>query len=347
MTRTIYLQASQDDQLETAAQMLRDGKLVAFPTETVYGLGGLAFSEEIVERIFAAKNRPSNNPLILHVESIDAARALFNFEDSDSKTLFINRFDLLSKHFWPGPLTLVGKKTQFISSRVTAGSPKVAVRFPACPIARRILELVGQPIAAPSANLFTRPSPTVYQHVISSLDSRIDAVVDGGSTEYGIESTVVDIDGEFPKILRLGAISFDDLIKLLPDLISNPVGAQKEVQDASPGLSAKHYSPAVAYVSLADNAQMAKAWFSSSGIILRQKTQADLSRRLGERPAAAGPSRTLPDDAKGCARELFSAFYEMESQKPKSLLIEDLLSTAPSSEWDALRDRLVRACSKD
>lgn len=347
MPKTLHLEASNSSHIELAAQLLIQGKLVAFPTETVYGLGALAYDENCVENIFKAKNRPSNNPLILHVGNRISAVDLFDFSGSKFEKQFSDRFELLSKFFWPGPLTLVGKKKAFISNTVTSGSPKVAVRFPSHPIALQLLRLVEQPIAAPSANLFTRPSPTSSQHVLLNLDSRIDAVINGGGTQFGIESTVIDIDCETPTILRHGAISLNDLLPLLPNLSANPIGASKDAENASPGLCAKHYSPKIGQIWLANEHELAKAWFSSSGIILRKNTESKLTDGLGKRPEAAGLLRVLPDDPQGCARELFSAFYDMESVGLQTLLVENLLSLAPSTDWAALGDRLLRASAKN
>lgn len=344
MTKTFYLKASEAADIEFASQLLRDGKLVAFPTETVYGLGGLALNQASVQSIFAAKNRPSQNPLIVHVSHLEAASKLFDFSGSRFEDKFRARFSLLSKQFWPGPLTLVGKKALCISDTVTAGSPKVAVRIPSHPVALHLLKLVGKPVAAPSANLFTRPSPTACNHVLANLDGRVDAVIDGGSTEFGIESTVVDIDGDRPKILRHGAISQLDLSRVLSDLDVAEIGSPSDAHCASPGMSVKHYSPKITTVTLANETDLAKSWFTSSGIILRETTAVKLSTHLGERPLAAGPVKALPDDPKGFATALFCAFYEMEDLGLTSLIVEDLRDLA-SSDWSAVCDRLVRAQS--
>ena len=345
MTHTRYLNARSASDVEIAAQFLLEGKLVAFPTETVYGLGGLAFCEKAVDNIFMAKNRPHSNPLIIHVAQVSQARELFDFSGSPFAAVFLQRFELLANLFWPGPLTIVGRRSSRVPTKVTAGSSKVAVRVPSHPLANKLIRKVAQPIAAPSANLFTRPSPTSSQHVLSSLDGRIDAVIDGGATEFGIESTVTDIDAKSPKILRHGAISFTDLSAHLPGLTANPIGAICNDR-SSPGLSFKHYAPAIGQVQLADNLELGKAWFSLSGIILRTSTELKLTNHLGPRPSGAGPTRVLPDDPKFFARELFTAFYEMEAKAPNNLVIEDLAHVDISSEWAAVRDRILRASRK-
>ena len=215
MTKTLYLNTTSKGHIERAAQILLDGGLVAFPTETVYGLGALALNPKSVEKVFKAKNRPASNPLIVHVSAPEQAELLFDFQGSSFSQQFLTRFNLLSDSFWPGPLTIVGKKAEFVSDFVTATSTKVAVRIPSHPGAQSLLKALAKPLVAPSANLFTRPSPTALSHVRVNLDSRIDAALDGGSSEFGIESTVIDIDREIPRILRHGAISRADLESVL------------------------------------------------------------------------------------------------------------------------------------
>lgn len=343
MKKTIYLNAATKGHSELAAQMLKDGKLVAFPTETVYGLGALGLNEACVANIFAAKSRPSHNPLILHVSDIASAKRLFDFEGSEFSKIFLERFELLSRTFWPGPITLVGKKSRIIPQTVCGQSDKVAVRIPAHPTALKILQIAGEPVAAPSANLYSRPSPTQFAHVLQTLDTRVDAIIDAGPTEYGIESTVLDIDAVTPKILRHGAISQEELQKVLPLVLANPVGNLTHASP-SPGQCVKHYSPKISEIYLAGEQALAEAWFTSSGIVLTKATQIRLSKRLGNREATGfGPIRALPNDPKGYARELFAAFYEVEIKAPKKLLIENPLTFSSDEEWAAVSDRLIRA----
>lgn len=343
MTQTLYLNASDSGAIDTAAELLRQGKLVAFPTETVYGLGAYAFDIDAVTSVFEVKKRPRNNPIIIHVADIESAAALFAFDESPFETLFRERFATISTQFWPGPLTLVGRKAASVSDIVSGGSPKVAVRIPSHPIAHKLLQRCALPIAAPSANLFTRPSPTKSNHVALNLDSQVSAILDGGQCDFGIESTVLDIDGQAPKILRHGAVSVRELEKLLPDLDAGEAGAVSNGQRSSPGLASRHYSPAIAQVALESQCGLAKAWFSSSGLVLREQTAAQLFEKLGSRAAHAGPTRRLPNDAVGFARELFAAFYEMESEAIDSLVIEDLCSLQSDPEWIAVCDKLIRA----
>jgi L-threonylcarbamoyladenylate synthase len=179
--------------LAPAAECLRRGGLVAFPTETVYGLGAHALDSAAVRRLFAAKGRPANDPLIVHVDDIDRMQALVRDVPDAARQL--------AARFWPGPLTLVLRRSEQVPDDVTAGLNTVAVRVPAHPVARALLIAAGVPVAAPSANLFSRPSPTRASHVMDDLAGRIDFVVDGGATQVGVESTVLDLSGEVPTIL--------------------------------------------------------------------------------------------------------------------------------------------------
>lgn len=339
MTQTRYLKADKAGDLEVAAQLLGQGKLVAFPTETVYGLGAHAFDVTAVERIFAAKKRPRNNPLIVHVASVDQARLLFDFDSS----LFEERFALLSAQLWPGPITLVGKKSALVPDLVTAGSSKVAVRIPSHPVALELLKTCSLPIAAPSANLYTRPSPTTHEHVALNLDSQIEAIIDAGQTEFGIESTVIEIDTPRAKILRHGVVSAHQLQELLGDVEIPTAGQTETSMRTSPGLCMKHYSPNIQQVLLANEELLARSWFSSAGIILRQASEKNLALKLGKRPQGAGPTVKLPDHPKEYARDLFGAFYAMEKESLESLLIEDLLVLADDAEWTSICDKLARA----
>ena len=222
--------------IAAAADVLRRGGLVAFPTETVYGLGAHALDRDAVRRLFAAKGRPAHDPLIVHVADAEAVRPLVaSLPDVPTA---------LAARFWPGPLTIVLRRAPAVPDEVTAGLQTVAVRVPAHPVAHALLRAAGIPIAAPSANLFSRPSPTRAEHVLQDLDGRIDMVIDGGSTTVGVESTVLDLSGAHPVILRPGAVSADMLRALLPDvtLTANAVAAGTDAMP-SPGLVPKHYSP--------------------------------------------------------------------------------------------------------
>ena len=220
--------------LTEAARLIRAGELVAFPTETVYGLGADATNERAVAKIFDAKGRPHFNPLISHVP--DAAEAQQFVEWSETA-------DKLAAKFWPGPLTLVLLRSSRVPDEVTAGLNTVAIRVPAHPVARALLTAAGIPVAAPSANLFSRPSPTRASHVLDDLAGRIDLVVDGGATHVGVESTVLDLSGEVPTILRPGAVSIEMLRDVLPRVERRASHAPSSGAMKSPGLLERHYSP--------------------------------------------------------------------------------------------------------
>jgi L-threonylcarbamoyladenylate synthase len=221
----------QPDQIARAAELLRAGALVAFPTETVYGLGGDATNDRAVAAIFAAKERPKFNPLIAHVADADAARALVKFDV---------RAEMLATTFWPGPLTLALPRRADcpVSLLAGAGLDSLAVRVPAHPIARELLRAVGRPIAAPSANRSGRISPTTAAHVLAELDGRIAAVLDGGPCKVGIESSVLDLTGAAPRLLRPGGVTAEQLAAIV-----GPLAAPTEATLRSPGMLAQHYAP--------------------------------------------------------------------------------------------------------
>ena len=219
-----------------AAAILRGGGLVAFPTETVYGLGAHALDPAAVRRIFVAKERPAEDPLIVHVHDIDAVTAL-----TASVTAAVAA---LAARFWPGPLTMVVPRSAAVPDEVTAGLDTVAIRIPAHPVAHAIITAAAIPIAAPSANLFSRPSPTRAEHVLQDLNGRIDLVVDAGPTTVGVESTVLDLTGSVPTILRPGAVTIEMIRTVLSDVRFEPRGSdERDSGMRSPGLLAKHYSP--------------------------------------------------------------------------------------------------------
>lgn len=212
--------------------------MVAFPTETVYGLGANAFMVQAVLNIFKAKGRPSDNPLIVHVSD----RAMID-ELVSEKT---KAAEILIDSFMPGPITLVMKKSKKVDDCVSAGLDTVAVRFPENEIARKLIEFSGVPIAAPSANLSGKPSPTEARHVIADMSGRIEAIIDGGACLAGVESTVVDVTGEVPVILRPGIITLEDLRCVLPEtLVDEHVLRAVSVDETpkSPGMKYKHYAP--------------------------------------------------------------------------------------------------------
>ena len=226
------------EELEEACHILKDGGLVAFPTETVYGLGGDALNPLAASKIYGAKGRPSDNPLIVHIACIDSLYDIAEVTEDGLK---------LAKAFWPGPLTLVSKKKEIVPPQTTGGLDTVAVRMPCHAVARELIKRSGIYIAAPSANLSGRPSPTQAKHVIEDLDGRIDIIIDGGSPDIGIESTIVDVSGSKAVILRPGYITKDMLKDVLCDVSTDPaiegIVPQKDIVAKAPGMKYRHYAP--------------------------------------------------------------------------------------------------------
>ena len=237
MTDVIHVDPERPDPsaIAWAADCLRRGGLVAFPTETVYGLGAHALDRAAVRRVFEAKGRPVNDPLIVHVGSADRMDTLVLRVPETARAL--------AARFWPGPLTLVLPRSPLVPDEVTAGLDTVAVRVPAHPVAHALLVAAGIPVAAPSANLFSRPSPTCAAHVLDDLDGRIDLIVDSGPTLVGVESTVLDVSRGRPTVLRPGAITIEMLREVLPRVEVRAAGSEDHAARPSPGLLSKHYSP--------------------------------------------------------------------------------------------------------
>ena len=238
MTEVLTLDPHHPDPegIERGATILRRGGLVAFPTETVYGLGAHALNPAAVRRVFEAKGRPAEDPLIVHVHDMDTLRDLT--EDLPRSV------QALASRFWPGPLTMVMRRSRAVPPEVTAGLDTVAIRIPAHPIAHGLIAAAAIPVAAPSANLFSRPSPTRAEHVLDDLNGRIDLVIDGGATTVGLESTVLDLTGAAPAILRPGAITMEMIREVLPEVTIRSTSARQISGGMkSPGLLSRHYSP--------------------------------------------------------------------------------------------------------
>ncbi len=231
--KTVILYASD---LVLAADLLKNDEVVAFPTETVYGLGARVFSERGIKKIFSIKKRPADNPLIAHLSCL---------EQLDTLTYELPKiFHLLYSHFCPGPLTFILRGLPHVPSSVNAGLNTVAIRFPAHPIAKRLIELVGEPLVAPSANLSGKPSSTKLEHVLNDFDGQIPAGIDGGNCSIGIESTVISLlDPEHPSILRPGSITSNDLELVLGKEVPLWKQTSKLTSVPSPGLKYRHYAP--------------------------------------------------------------------------------------------------------
>ena len=230
------------NQLEKAGEIIRNGGLVAFPTETVYGLGANALDEEAAKKVYEAKGRPSDNPLIVHISNLDMLDDIVTQVPEVAKKLM--------DAFWPGPMTLIFNKSGLVPKGTTGGLNTVAVRFPNHPIALELIEKSGVSIAAPSANLSGKPSPTMGEHVIDDLDGRIDMIIDGGMVGMGLESTIIDVTSETPMILRPGFITYE----MIKDVIGE-VGVDKAIlskptadfKPKAPGMKYRHYAPEADY----------------------------------------------------------------------------------------------------
>lgn len=245
-TEIIHISSPSDkqDQLRHAAEILKNGGLVVFPTETVYGLGGDATNSQVARKIYSAKGRPSNNPLIIH---------LANPEDAEQYAVTSEYYYRLAKAFMPGPLTIILPKKASIPDEVTGGLDTVAVRCPSHPVARDLIKQAGIPIAAPSANISGRPSPTSAKYCISDLDGKVDAIIDGGECDIGLESTIVMLRGSKAILLRPGAITYDALLCVC-ESVELSAAAEGTVAEnerpLAPGMMYRHYAPSSAFVLL-------------------------------------------------------------------------------------------------
>lgn len=223
------------EELTSAAEALAHDELVAFPTETVYGLGANALSDEAVAKIFEAKGRPQDNPLIVHVaKKEDVAPLVKEISPSARKIL---------DHLTPGPITIVLEKSEIVPKRVTAGGKTVAIRIPENEIARELIEKSGVPVAAPSANISGKPSPTRASHVVEDLADKVSYIIDGGACRVGLESTVIDLTVTPPAILRPGGVSHEELSELLGEVVGYKSGDSDATAPKSPGMKYRHYAP--------------------------------------------------------------------------------------------------------
>jgi L-threonylcarbamoyladenylate synthase len=313
-----------------AAQVLRAGGLVAFPTETVYGLGANAFDAAAVGRIFAAKGRPDYNPVIVHVADAAAARQV--------TAAWPALAERAANAFWPGPLTLVLPRQHDVPDIVTAGLATVGVRVPAHPVALALIRACGVPIAAPSANLFTRVSPTTAEHVTRALGDRADLILDGGATPYGIESTVLDLTGQRPRLLRPGAIALDELEAVLGPIDAATLAgspADDGLPRPAPGMVDRHYAPA-ARLLVFDDAGAARELAAEARADGR-RIGALIMHALGD---VADEVIALPADPGGYARLFYASLHTLDDAGCGLVLVEQVPATAA---WAAIRDRIRRA----
>lgn len=324
------------------AACLRRGGLVAFPTETVYGLGAHALDRRAVRRVFEAKGRPATDPLIVHVASIDAVRPLVAGLPASAAAV--------AARFWPGPLTIVLPRAAGVPDEVTAGLATVAVRVPAHPVALALLQAAGVPVAAPSANLFSRPSPTSAAHVLEDLDGRFDMLVDGGPTRVGVESTVLDLSAGTPTILRPGAVTLEMLRELLPDVrVHDGTVPARGGGMPSPGLLERHYSPRAALTLYEGDPEAAVAQLlrdaerlatagHSVGLLL-----ADEDAGPPQDPRVHVLRLGRADDAAAVAAGLYAAVRALDARGVDAILVRGLPDRTGLGL--AVRDRLTRAAA--
>jgi L-threonylcarbamoyladenylate synthase len=319
--------------VQRAAELLRAGEAVALPTETVYGLAANALDARAVERIFQIKGRPAHNPIIVHVASVGMAKRCV----ADWPALA----DRLAKSFWPGPLTLVLPRAQEIPSLITAGGPTVGVRWPSHPFIQAVIRECGFPLAAPSANPSNRVSPTTAAHVRKSLGQKLRLIVDGGQAQIGIESTVLDISGAPPRLLRPGMIHEQALIAVTGELA---MGARQGAEVLkSPGLLRRHYSPKAKLVLWAweDEKELQRRCAEAECGVRNAAVHLVAHTRI---PSGAGFGRVsvIPHDPAAFARAIYAELHQCD-EVGAELIVVEALPDAP--EWRAITDRLRRAAA--
>jgi L-threonylcarbamoyladenylate synthase len=312
--------------LAEAAGVLRRGGLVAFATETVYGLGAVAGDEHAVAKIFAAKGRPATNPVIVHVADIDQARGCVGDWPEAAEAL--------ARRFWPGPLTLVLNRSGRIPDVVSAGQPTVAVRAPAGAVALGLIAHTGEPIAAPSANRSNRISPTRAEHVLADLDGRIDLLLDSGPTAVGLESTVVDLTGKSPRLLRPGPITSPELEAVLPGrALVLPVPGASVERPTSPGRMPVHYAPRTPSFRVDTPDELARLAARAGMAVIA----------IGDAPAPPGTPRApvfrLETPARA-SRHLYETLHHCDVLGLRAIVV---VMPPDRPEWQAVRDRLLRA----
>ena len=304
-------------QIAQAAAILRRGGLVAFPTETVYGLGANALDTAAVRRIFEVKQRPATSPLIVHAASETMARAYAAEWSPAARDL--------ARRFWPGPLTLVVPKKPVIPDIVTAGLATVGLRVPAHPVAIALIRAAGVPVAAPSANRFTQLSPTSAEHVRASLGDAVDMILDGGSTPVGIESTVLSLVG-VPTLLRPGMISKEEIEAVIGDVADAPAAAAG-LPHAAPGMHRKHYSPRTPLLLIAPGERPV----GGRGAVISHRSHAHGVVRMSA-------------DPKRYAAALYATLHELDGQGYDWIAVERVPEL---DAWAGIRDRLTRAAAHE
>jgi L-threonylcarbamoyladenylate synthase len=322
-----------DAAIDYAANLLRQGRLVAFPTETVYGLGADASNSDAVRRIFQAKGRPADHPLIVHIPSADSL--------NDWALTVPDAAKQLAARFWPGPLAMILNKRPEVPLIVTGGQQTVGLRMPDHPVALRLLRAFGGGIAAPSANRFCRISPTQAAHVEEELGDAVDLILDGGACQVGVESTIVDLSGNRPKLLRPGHITRLEIEAVLQTelIIVSPQSEQTNQQEVrAPGMMAVHYAPStMAMLCPAD-----RLTEIIQELTLREKRIGILAYNLDQAENRLTRVIRMPEQAEDYAQALYTSLRELDSLQLDMILVEK----PPNTEaWQAINDRLCKATS--
>lgn len=307
-----------EEGIARAVRILRNGGLVGFPTETVYGLGADAANPEAVRRIFEAKGRPADHPVIVHLAR--AAQVIEWARDVPPDAV------VLANAFWPGPMTLVLPRASHVSDLVTGGQDTVGVRVPSHPVAQRLLAAFGGGIAGPSANRFGRISPTTASHVREDLGDRVDLILDGGTSDVGIESTIVDLTGDIPRVLRPGMISVAQIETVLRRALGTAGAGAPRVS----GSLASHYAPRTPTFLIRTDDLLATATAADAVLAWRTKP---FSHHVGLWLGS-------PGNAAGYARDLYANLRRLDASGCARILIEDVPA---EGDWAAIRDRLERA----
>lgn len=338
--QTIVYSGQNELDLTTAASALRAGKLIAFPTETVYGLGADATNQAAVLSIFAAKHRPADNPLIVHLPSAQTLPTLTPTPLPAAATRLIAAF-------WPGPLTLILPlhPRARLAAAVTAGLRSVAVRVPRHPVAAALLSRAGVPVAAPSANRSGRPSPTTAAHVLCDLDGAVDGVVDGGAAFGGVESTVVDVRGGMVRVLRPGMVSVAEIERVIGESVGRAGKVEPGEKVVAPGMKYRHYAPgAPLYVVRAGELAGEIARWEELGQTVGVLAEAGVASRLGKQVRAVTCGSN--GDVESFARELYAALRAFDGEGTNAVAGADVILAVPPAGSGGLLDAVLNRLEK-
>lgn len=338
---TISPEHPEQEKIEQASDILRRGGLVAFPTETVYGLGADAMNPSAVEKVFEAKGRPLDNPLIVHIASVEQVQEL--------SASFSSLAETLARKFFPGPLTLVVLRKPIVPDIVTAGLETVAIRMPNHPVPLALIKTLHRPLVGPSANLSGRPSPTTAQHVFDDLHGTIDMILDAGSTSIGVESTVVDTTTEPPTILRLGGLTIEQLQEVIGEI---RLAESIEALRRSPGTRHRHYAPKAQVIIIEQNnltnvqeiaASLQKKGKSVGGIFHSFQFDKVSEKKISD-PKGSFGWLYLPSEPQAYSRQLFAALRSLDSKGVDVILVEAVPETGLGR---TIMDRLRRASEEN